>query len=312
MSAEKPLWGTFSVADHRRQRPFISDVLLYDLLVVPVPDGDDEMERWRKIGREPDRQKDLLAIIDDLALAIPWRLTDYPGLTDRYRVAQAIEADVGSVALGRRLAQEAGADPDHPNYLLTRMVLADVVGSRQDRALVARIPRADEVEAVVAFGSYSDFESDSGALAKEAAPGSQPVFTFGWSFFVPASSERTDDDLLREAVLLAHTGEVSAWRAAVQRWRRDSFLKGESDAEALREMEELIAEYREAARKMKIRVRARWGFAVAAALAGSAAVFVPPVGVAALFGLGSLLPSRDIPERLEAAAMFHEARRRFG
>jgi hypothetical protein len=89
-------------------------------------------------------------------------------------------------------------------------------------------------------------------------------------------------------------------------------LKGASDAEALRELEERIAEYGEAARARKISVRSRWGFAVAAALAGSAAVAVPPLGIpAALFSLGSLLPSRDIPNRLEVAAMFHDARRRF-
>lgn len=195
---------------------------------------------------------------------------------------------------------------------MTRMVLADEFGSRKDRAIVAGIPRVDEVETVVAYGSYKKFASERGALADEVASGGQPVLTFGWSFFVPASSERTDDDLLREAVDLAHSDEVLAWRAAVQRWRRDSFMKGESDAVALEGMEELIAECGEAAQKRRIRVRARWGFAVASALAGAAAVVVPPVGAAAaLFGMGSLLPSGDIPKRLEAAAMFHQARRHF-
>ncbi len=41
------LWGTFSVVDHLRRRPFVADVLLYDRLVVPVPDGDEEVKRWR-------------------------------------------------------------------------------------------------------------------------------------------------------------------------------------------------------------------------------------------------------------------------
>jgi hypothetical protein len=77
-------------------------------------------------------------------------------------------------------------------------------------------------------------------------------------------------------------------------------------------MEALIDEYAEAARKRKIKVVLRWGFAVAAAVGGAAAVFVPPVGLSAVFGLGALMPSSEIPKRLEAAAMFHEARRRFG
>jgi hypothetical protein len=332
MNSEKSLWGTFSVADHRRKRPFVSDVLLYDRLVVPIPDGEDERDRWRGLHRDPDRQESLLRIMGDLAIGVPWSLKHHRQWAERYGgataqatdleaavrddIAHAVEFDVSNVATARRNAPPGGpqdaVNPDDPGYLMTRMVLADEFGSRKDRAIVAGIPRVDEVETVVAYGSYKKFASERGALENEAASGGQPVFTFGWSFFVPATSERTDDDLLREAVDLAHSDEVVAWRAAVQRWRRDSFMKGESDAAALEDMNELIGEYGKAAQKRRIRVRARWGFAVASALAGAAAVVVPPVGAAAaLFGVGSLLPSGDIPKRLEAAAMFHEARRHF-
>jgi hypothetical protein len=140
----------------------------------------------------------------------------------------------------------------------------------------------------------------------------QLVLTFGWSFFVPSSSKRSDQDLLREAVELAHTDEILTWRAAVQRWRRDVILRKKSDDAALGEMEAMIADYHRAARRQKIEVRIRWGLAVAAAAAGAATVVVPPAGIAAAaFGLGSLIPSHNIPKTLEAAAMFHEARRRF-
>src|SRR5262249_36782998 len=122
----------------------------------------------------------------------------------------------------------------------------------------------------------------------------------------------SDEDLLREAVELAHADEIIAWRAAVQRWRRDAILSGRSDDAALADMEAMISDYRRAARRRKIEVRSRKGLAVAAAAAGAAAFFVPPVAIAAaVFGLGSLVPSHDIPQRLEAAAMFHEARKRF-
>lgn len=333
MSSDNSLWATFSVADHRGKRPFIADVLLYDRLIVPTPDGESERERWRTLGRDPDRQQSLLTIMGDLAIGVPWSLRHHEQWAGRYKqataaadvevavrddVAQAVAFDMSNVTLARRNAVAAepkpdAPDPDDPAFLMTRMVLADEFGSRKDRALVAGIPRVDEVETVVAYGSYRDFKSDRGMLAHEAVPGSTPVFTFGWSFFVPQSSDRTDDDLLREAVELAKSDEILAWRAAVQRWRRNSILKGESDAEAMKQLEEHIAEYRKAARKRKIQIRSRWGLAVATALAGSAAVLAPPVGIpAALFGMGSLLPSREIPKRLEAAAMFHEARRRFG
>lgn len=50
------LWGTFSVTDHRRRRAFIADVLLYDRLAIPIPDGVDEWNRWERSGRDPERQ----------------------------------------------------------------------------------------------------------------------------------------------------------------------------------------------------------------------------------------------------------------
>lgn len=325
--SEVSLWGTFSVADHLRSRPFVADVLLYDTLIVPVPDGQDEVARWRALNRDPDLQRDLLDIVGDLGVAIPWsieragewarRYTWDPGSASealvRDDVAQAVAMEAHSIALSRASAAEAGVpDPDDPAFGVTREVLADEFGSRKDQAMAAHIPRVGEVEAVVAYGSYQDFTKERGDVVNEMAPGGQPVYTFEWPFFVPSSSKRSDRDLLREAVELAHTDEIIRWRAAVQRWRRDSTLRGIPDDAALANMEALIADFRRAATRRRIEVSSRWGLAVATAAAGVAAVFVPPLGIpAAVFGLGSLIPSRKIPKRLEVAAMFYEARRRF-
>ena len=320
--SEVSLWGTFSVADHLRSRPFVADVLLYDTLIVPVPDGEDEVARWRALNRNPGLQRELLDIVGDLGMAFPWsiqrageRARRYAG--DRGPAGEAVVRDdvaqEVAVAASRAAASAAGVpDPDDPAFMLTRQVLADEFGSRKDQAMAARIPRAGEVEAVVAYGSYQDFSNERGSVVNELAPGRQPVYTFEWSFFVPTSSNRSDKDLLREAVELAHADEIIRWRAAVQRWRRDCILHGVSDDDALADMEGLIADYRRAAARRKIEVSSRWGLAVATAAAGAAAVFVPPLGIpAAVFGLGSLIPSHKIPKRLEAAAMFYEARRRF-
>jgi hypothetical protein len=69
------LWGTFSVGDHLRRRPFLADVLLYDRLIVPTPpDGDkDEQERWRVMGWKPRRQQRILDLIDsEHIIKVPW------------------------------------------------------------------------------------------------------------------------------------------------------------------------------------------------------------------------------------------------
>jgi len=52
------VWGTFSVSDHLRRRPFVADVLLYDKLVIPVvPEKDQAVRnRWQERGWRPDDQ----------------------------------------------------------------------------------------------------------------------------------------------------------------------------------------------------------------------------------------------------------------
>jgi hypothetical protein len=336
MASEVSLWGTFSVADHLRQRPFVADVLLYDQLVVPVPDGDEERARWRMIGRDPDLQAELLEIIGaDLSLPVKWTKSRHDEWADRVgvapnaerdadeeaeaairdEVAKAVQFDVTNVEQVRRDAAtwtgQGAGDPDDPGYLMTRMILTDLGGLAQDQALVRRLPRIDEVETVVAYGSYSDFRKDRGDLTDDVPPGSEPVFTFQWQFFVPEDSRLSDQELLRKAVELAHQDEIPAWRTALQRWRRNSLIKGQSDDEAQRDMEALTAEYAEAARKLKLATAVRTGVAVVVAVGGAAALAFPPAGLTAVFGLATLKSPKPIPNRLEAAAIFHEARKRF-
>jgi hypothetical protein len=238
------------------------------------------------------------------------------GASVRDDVAQGIAVDASSVATARRglpvtSHTAAVADTDDPGFMRTRVVLPDEFGSRRDRALVAGIPSVDEVDAVVAYGSYSDFESERGTLEDDAMPGSQLVFKFGWSFFVPDSSDRSDDDLPREAVELAQPAEISALRAAAQRWRRNSFLKGQSDAEALRDMDALIAEYAEAARKRKINVGGRGALLWLPLWAGRPpSSFHPSALPPSLPSRRSCHHARSPAPR--APAMFHGGRPRFG
>src|SRR4051794_35765125 len=123
--SEKSLWATFSVADHKRKRPFVADVLLYDRLVVPIAAGEDERDRWRRLHRDPDRQERLLDIMGDLALRVPWSLQRHQQWAERYGgstrqtagveaavrddLAHAVEFDVSNVVMARRNAPQDAA-----------------------------------------------------------------------------------------------------------------------------------------------------------------------------------------------------------
>lgn len=64
------LWGVYSVADHLAPNAFAADLILYDRIVVPVPDGDDE--RWERNGWDPERQAALLDAAFPFVQAVPW------------------------------------------------------------------------------------------------------------------------------------------------------------------------------------------------------------------------------------------------
>jgi hypothetical protein len=71
----RPRWGTFSVRDHLKEQAFVSELLLYDRLVVPVPPPQNEIEwqRWAGKKWDPDRQAQLLEILGkDLSVRLPW------------------------------------------------------------------------------------------------------------------------------------------------------------------------------------------------------------------------------------------------
>lgn len=70
--AEAPpeVWGTCAVNDHLRSGAFVRELLLFDRLVVPYPDTEEERERWMDPNPadpletwDPDRLDELLKII---------------------------------------------------------------------------------------------------------------------------------------------------------------------------------------------------------------------------------------------------------
>ena len=136
------LSGNLAGGSRLRRRPFVGDVLLYDLLVVPVPDGDSEIQRWEKLRRRPRLQAELLSIVGDNALPVRWSSSHNEQGASRLRatgacrqsfcytilvrddVAQAVSSDAKNVAAMRQ-GRPPGPDPDDPAFGVTRMVLAD-------------------------------------------------------------------------------------------------------------------------------------------------------------------------------------------
>src|SRR5947208_12530198 len=89
-------WGTFSVRDHLTEAPFVSDVLLYDRLISPVPPADKSEDAFW-VEFEPERQQHCLDILkvkndenDGLALTVPWDASKRNRFKNRMSVASAL------------------------------------------------------------------------------------------------------------------------------------------------------------------------------------------------------------------------------
>jgi len=323
-------WGTFSVNDHRRRRAFVADVLLYDRLAVPVPDGDEEWERWVRLGRNPERQRRLIEILGSHAIPVPWTLglhkrwehdyedalkrqgTSAAGGTARARVANALAFDAKILAEERKKGQE----PDSLAQGVTRLVLANSKDFEKNVRQIAGLPRT-EVESVAAYGSYHHFESQQPYRVNRGRAGhGRPLLMFEWPFVVPSDSELSDEQLLSQAVDLADLEQTSRYRYAFHAWRRDMVLSRVPGLQAMERLEDLASDYRLEMRNIDFKKRSRYGLGIFAAVAGAAAVVFPPAGaVAAVAALGSAVMKTDdqeIDDTLNAGAFLHEARRRLG
>ena len=65
-------WAAFSVKAHCNRDSFAADLLLYDKLIVPVPDDDAEYERWMGKGWQPDKIADTVTASAGRLLPVPW------------------------------------------------------------------------------------------------------------------------------------------------------------------------------------------------------------------------------------------------
>lgn len=283
------LWGTFSVADHKRRNAFIADVLVYDRLVIPVPAGDDGDERWARNNWNVEEQAAALQVLREgnpnRVVAIPWdsdKRDRYQERTDT--LARSVAGDVKIVD------QVARDNPDTPAQWVTREVLRDAVNAQNDARLLGEmmdgLPDLD-VQVVAAYPSLTRLTAETGIAPVTArqVTGADLLGGFAWPFLLPAEPGRTKLDLLKRAVEFANQPVLTNYRQAYHRWRAEVVVAGKTPAEAAAEMTDQIAAYGEWAQRQSVHTRVHTActvVALAVTVAGSAVL--PFIGVPALIG----------------------------
>ena len=135
------------------------------------------------------------------------------------------------VATGGLIATYVAGEVQHP--LAQRLVA------------LARTPGVP-IEPVIAYRSYKEFQHEQSVKKVKFDPTAErPYAMFGWEFFVPEDSDKTDWQLLREACQLASRDDFRESRQSFHYWLKHMH-EGNVDPETARDdMLKRLREYRD-------------------------------------------------------------------
>jgi hypothetical protein len=291
----KQVWGTFSVKDHAPPGAFVTEVLLYDRLVLPVPPDDAERARWQKEGWQPGRLETLLRILGDRAVPVKWDQRRRASWRTSYEAREIVAQETPDYAFATSRTELTRGLPDH------------VTG----------------VEAVASFSSLEEAKTELGLQAvteQRPLPGGTAVSILAHEFLVPHDPEDRGDECLIAAVRIASMASYQRRRAAFWRWLREYFddknmCQPAAIKDAVEEMEALLEEQREIVRKQGIKTIAKYAFAIAGTAASFAAAGPGALAFAGSFAsFGGFLADRlrTDADKPRTVALLHDVRKHFG
>ena len=308
------LWGTFSVRDHLSKGAFLSEILLYDRLVIPIPPKNDpaEWDRWNstkdasgenKESWDPQRQSKILDCLEGLVERVEW--------SAKYQEQWKLNWDKSRQGVAKQVARELA-------YQWT------------GKGLLNQVPAY--AKGVVAASTHSTLAEVERELAIQRTGPGQKLdgnvisVVIGRQFFVPKNPKYDELDLLRAAANLARDEGFQKKRAAYNQWQQtfldsDGLMDGASLKKALKEMNDQLTDHRKLVDDKKLwnGVRRAFLFVQVAVPIAVAATVVPPALPLAI-GMGSLavgaftasekLSSLNKKHELPGGAVLFEAQRK--
>jgi hypothetical protein len=301
-------WGALSVRDHVSDAPLVTEVLLYDRLIVPIPPpGDKTAEKyWTKQRWEPDVLNECLDILkvktekqDGLALTVPWDESKRKRFKSRMSMAAALATQQ------RNPEQTYCMDP----FEMTRELL-------KDEFRPALPPGISKAWTAANYPSAQRFRRDNSD--KAAKRRTQLALSLSYHLLTPTRSD-PKHKVLKRAVDLATTDDYRRKRTRFHEWQEEIIEENISNEKAIQELDHLLKAYNEATRKAFRNVVARYAFTVipiGLGMGGAAiAKSEPGLFIAGASGLVQLTRFWKFDRKpviangdLDAAAMVHDAR----
>lgn len=298
-------WGALSVRDHVSNAPLVTEVLLYDRLIVPVPDPDDNLaeSNWHTQGWQPELLHQCLDLIgvktdtnDGLALTVPW------GNSKRARFRTKMSMAAALATQQRNPEQGYYMDP----FDMTRELV-------KNEFRPALPPGVSKAWILAAYSSAEAYKTDGSGRATQLA------LSISHHFLAPKASD-PDRQMLKRAVDLANTDAFRHKRARFYEWQEEIIENDISTEKAIEELEQRLLEYNKATKSAFGEVLEKYVFTVIPIGLGLAgAVMAGPGPGLLLAGTSGLVelarfwkfdrkPVIDNGD-LDAAAMVHDARK---
>jgi hypothetical protein len=307
--AMRERWGTFAVRDHISAAPFVTDVLIYDRLIIPVPDPADPHAHsdWNLRGWEPEGLQECLNILkvktekaDGLALKVPWDKSKQERFKNRMSAASALATQKRNAEQGYYM------DP----FQMTRELLKDEFRP----ALPAGVSKA---WTVAAYASSEAFRLD--LAGPDPARRARLALKLSHHFLAPKGADPRHE-MLKRAVGLATTDDFRRKRERFYQWQEEIIQEEISDDKAIEELVQRLSEYNKATEAAFSDTCVKYvftvipiGFAIAGALLNASK---PKIILAGATGLVELTrfwkfdrkPTIEAGD-LDSAAMIHDVQK---
>jgi len=247
------LWGAFSVMDHLLEGAYLPEVIMYDKLVIPVPPDPEKAETpedrnfalkqwkcWEDNHWEPDRQTELLKILEPVTVKVEWNRQRHERWAETYEISS-------------RAAARENKEP--------------LPGWKTGKTLLWELPKiAPGIIAISPYDSLVDLKFDFGITeqssiqeqidAGKGLPGELVSIVIGREFLVPDDPEKDEFYQLQKAVELVtepyYREARKNYHAAQQQFIRDGKTDLISVNQAVEAMNEHLEILHELAQKQKI------------------------------------------------------------
>lgn len=356
---DRQLWGCYAVNDHMQPRAFVADVLLFERLVIPVPPEGDPSALAAWDAWQPGRQQELLEILGGIAYPIPWSSRLRQQFAAKWAASgSADEVNAQADEIRRAFAGGVSPPAQQATIAVLGEELTDRVRDLpgvKALAVYADPLRFDREWYLTRAWPFVTARNPAGSgLRKVVLPGRKWSFSAGWPivtarkpidpsppeyevekavpadeyqlakllagrFAIPENPDRSDQDMLKEAVDLAAEPAMADWRESYHAWISDMAASGLSDRTKVRQMDDMVKAYNSAVTKNKRAVAVKLSAVIVGTGVGMGAAILggPVLGVAAAAPITAMADVAakkvfgDGPsDRIAAGALLAEAARR--